>query len=560
MSKRKTGIALLCGIAGCFLGFYVMRASQERSSGNRSESPPLQQLAESANRGPAQVSKSVSLFSEQLRLERILLSPSSSTGEQVRALREMESKGMDIWSALHVMAKHDPEGYIRFESSVELDPKWQRSSPLSLAFEAVHEKDPDLAEALAVAFPDSRRRADALGVIVRKGLLEGDPEESRRLLAAYSASLSADFFRTWPDTQYSTFAEALAALPNTRHSTEIAHDFARGWFEKDPAAAKRWAMELSPGIVRDFTLGYLLQHMTNQKPDQAAEFYAEITEQFPDWEAGSHVLVSISENLFAEDIAGGIQWAKDHLPVSARADYFVKLAAQTFDKEGADAAMNMLSEIPPAQHSLIIKAIAAKRAGFDGGNIFDPFVPRQESAEPADWPAMIAWSGTLQEKHSQAAREQIATGWASTEIETAKAYVSSPESGDFPQLAEEVAARWASSDPEAAIEWITSLPPGKTGESLERAMRNWSNNQPLAAAEHVLTLPEGNQRAELIFAAGWRLASRDLEGTESWLRSLESDSDKAAARNAMGAAGLENRERLLRILDGDEDSNTEPSQ
>jgi hypothetical protein len=490
--KREMSIAVLLLAFGIFVGFKAVRFSTKLYAMAKEESVDTTHLSRDAE--PA------SSFERLLGMESQFRS-ASSLEERARLVAKMKRHGFEAGYALSEWAESDPESYINAAARGEIN-----DDRLMTAFEALWKKNPALAEKMASEYPDSYKRGNALGIIVQKGIFGGDAAEGERLITTYSSYLGEHFYSTYPVTPAAAYAAAMRKLPDTRHNAEIAQRYAITWYAKDPEAAKNWVKSLPAGELRDMTLGYLVGDLARETPEAAAKLYAEMRQQFPEWKAFPETLVAINKHLFADDIPGGIKWVNENLPVDARLQYFEDVAKESFEKGGAEAALEILSLVPPGQRLSLVKQIASKLGGTDAV-------------------AGLQWAATLNEQQSAKAKGWIAEGWANGNWEDTRAYLADSNNEPFPELAREVAKNWAGTDPKAAIAWAQEAGSG----ALSAALSVWSRNQPQAAAEYVLTLPQGEQRERFVSDVGRKLVYADMAAAEVWLNSLTTASDKKAA-------------------------------
>ncbi len=342
---------------------------------------------------------------------------------------------MDTGSLLWLWAQNEPLAYIKFATDSEHRSSLERGR-LSVAFAALWRSDPDLAEELAMAYPDRYGRSGALGAIVREAIASGG--DAKTLFGKYSEYLSDNFF-AMPDVELAKVAPLLVGLPGGRHSVEIVRNFAKRWVLEDRSAALGWAKTMPEGELRDWALRTLLNQVVMSRAAEAELLYQEILAEVPDFRPHGSTLAMMNRDRFTDDPLAGISWATRNLPLFERGQFIGDLANSLIAEEGAQAAIDLLPRVPPEQRKSLEKQIAA-RLGADN---------------PA---AGIAWARSLGPGRSDAALKAVAQSWVDGDLVAARAYLDDPEAEAFPQLSGLVAKKWAMQDPVAAVEWARKLP------------------------------------------------------------------------------------------------------
>ncbi len=522
--SRRVGFASLFALVGAVIGFATARILTRPSTAAdgvaESELPSI-------SHDPKPIVEN-SYLAKRLRLETEFKSATTAEA-RTRILTRMRDAGMESRYLLAMWAEKDPEAFIAYASDRKAAGLWV-SNAMATAFKGLWISDSSRAEELAAAFPTRAGRSKAFGSIAREAIVTGHPE-ALRIIAEYSSHLSEDFHATYPQPPLELFAPALAKLPDTSHSVDIARKFAERWYADDPKAAMAWVKSLPHEMLRSRTHQYLLGHVANQSPEKAMDLHRQLRAEFPDLQPFDSTLVTMARHVHADDPVKGAQWVNENLPLRARDEYFANLASSIGERKGAEAAIDLLREVPPGQRGTMVREIALNLA-------------RKNPVEALDWLGEVA-----KPLRSQAL-SSVASQWAANDLAAARSHV---ESGEvpYPRLAAKVAERCAESDPQAAVQWTRDLPPERAGDAHKAAVVRWSRHHPASALQYAQSLPEGEERSNLVYIGGANLFRTDPAAGEAWLRSLTNRIDRQAARSSIGVTSTDEseRQRLIKILE-----------
>lgn len=443
------------------------------------------------------------------------------TNPQAAARLALELKGTERENAVGIVAKgwadREPNSVFawlrdlpgstaRDAAMSSLGERWAKSNPLAAAA---------FAETLAIG---AERDRFVGNVATQWG--RANPEAALkwlRELPASSATTTASLLvldGMVQSGQPDAAAKLLAEQPSSLIFHPLYTEIAERWADKDPVAAREWAVALPESRGRREALREIVTASMRDAPTSTAKF----VERFSG-DTAKVLIETVASEWVKHDPAATMDWINT-LPSGANKETAIASMAGRWSREDLDAAIDWVKGLE--NRDMRDNAISGMISGLamtsveSAASLVSNLPPGSEQEKHAakvvgSWAASdpesaAAWVTQFPEGEARAkGMANLVSVWTETDMVASSRFLEQlPDSASRNRAIEAFVRATDSSHPELAASWVSQLPPGAgTTYKIERVAANWLRSDPAAAKAWLSRTPLPPERkAYLLRQAG----------------------------------------------------------
>lgn len=183
----------------------------------------------------------------------------------------------------------------------------------------------------------------------------------------------------------------------------------------------------------------------------------------------------------------------------------------------------------PAQFAMMNMMGGGGRGGMGAQGPAQIIAGEWAKQDPA---AAMAWASGLP-NNSSAAMSTVVSEVAKTDPLKAAGMASSMKEDARGEAYESIAKQWAQKDFNEAAAWVASLPEGERAAAMSSAIEGLAISNPALAATELTKMTDLEARADAVPMVAKNYAKTDLQGSMTWLNSLDDEAKRESMREVM---------------------------